>query len=383
MEDGMNMKIKTTLSCLLLLCFFASAAFAKDAETVNMKPGMEEFRDVGSIKRISVADPSIVDTKVLSGGKQVMIRAIKPGDTTVTIFDDSENKIIYKVSVLSSMGEVAEKVRDMIKDVQTLNVKVIDDQIVITGSVVREKDKTTLNKALELYSGIKVLAEDKIKSKKDFVINALQSELPTSVTAKLLGEGVMLEGKVNTPGQKNEVERLAKEYFENVYSVIGVENSPCIVTVNPVEFNSKDMKAGVPSAEVTTLAEGLELEKGLFGMILEDDSSADSFVQSLMSDYSGSNAWDGMKDFTENGQYEMVLPNGEKYVVYFQFEVVKQEILKVSVSVLDSQKKVLFRNDFFSKKIESIAVAGIYRALYEKAKLDLDKEVVLVFNLKS
>ena len=120
------MKLRAACACLLFFFLSVTVVYAVN-EKIHLKIGQEEFRKVGSIKRLSVANPSVVDAKVLQGGKQIMIRGYKPGRSTVTIFDDNEKKIIFDVTVISSLGEVAQEIKEMIKDIDKCFAEVIEN----------------------------------------------------------------------------------------------------------------------------------------------------------------------------------------------------------------------------------------------------------------
>jgi len=376
------MKLKTICLCLLFFTLLSTSGFTE--ETINLKPGQEEFRKLDSIKRISVADPYVVDAKVLSGGQQIMIRALNPGEATITIFDDREKKITFKVNVISTMSEEAKKVAALIKGVETVNVRVIDNQIVIEGSVIRAKDRKPLIKVKELYKDIKFLVENSVDKAQNYIVEGIESELPPTIDAKLLGDGVMLEGTVASNAEKSDAERIAKQYVENVYSVLKVKGVKIAATVNPVEF-VMDVSGDTPSEKgLRILSEGLQMEKGLLGFALEDEMAADDVINELLNTYSGSSAFDGKSDYQQNGQFELALNNGERLYIFFQFDVVKKDLFKVAISLLDSQKKVLSRNEFYSKKIEPIGVTGFYNVLRNKKKMESgNRELLVVFELKS
>ena len=366
----------------IFLVSIVSVGLSAD-EVLQMKPGQEQFRDVKSIKRISVANPDVVNSKVLSGGKQIMIRAVNPGDTTVTIWDDNDKKKVFKIVVISTLGAVGQKIRNMISEVETVDVRVIDNQIVIEGKILREQDKKAIERVQELFKDIKVLAENDIKDNQKYVVGGLETELPPTVTAKLLGDGIMLEGKVETLEEKKRVERIAREYVENIYSVIEVQELPTVVSVNPVEFILDDNVQTSNDKDWQVFTEGLDIEKGIFAFVIDDDIAADNLTQNIFNDLSGTAAFEGSKDYSQNGQFELNLDNGEQIFIYFQFDVLRKDIFKVSVSLLNKQKKVLFRKDFFSKKFETLAIAGFYNVLRQRKKMQGNKELIVVFSLKN
>ncbi|MCK5708566.1 MAG: pilus assembly protein N-terminal domain-containing protein [Candidatus Aureabacteria bacterium] len=376
------MKKKIFLMSILFLVSIVSVGLSAD-EVLQMKPGQEQFRDVKSIKRISVANPDVVNSKVLSGGKQIMIRAVNPGDTTVTIWDDNDKKKVFKIVVISTLGAVGQKIRNMISEVETVDVRVIDNQIVIEGKILREQDKKAIERVQELFKDIKVLAENDIKDNQKYVVGGLETELPPTVTAKLLGDGIMLEGKVETLEEKKRVERIAREYVENIYSVIEVQELPTVVSVNPVEFILDDNVQTSNDKDWQVFTEGLDIEKGIFAFVIDDDIAADNLTQNIFNDLSGTAAFEGSKDYSQNGQFELNLDNGEQIFIYFQFDVLRKDIFKVSVSLLNKQKKVLFRKDFFSKKFETLAIAGFYNVLRQRKKMQGNKELIVVFSLKN
>ena len=376
------MKLKAVFLCVVLILFVSQVCIAEDI--ITLKPGQEEFRKLDSIKRISVADPYIADAKVLSGGQQLMIRGLNPGETTVTLFDEQEKKSIFHVKVISMMSEEAEKIAELLKGVDTVNVRVIDNKVVIDGSIIREQDKKSLIKVKELYKDINYLDEDNVSNNPDYLIEAIEYELPSTVSAKLLGDGVMLEGTVASNEEKSQAEQIAKQFVDNVYSVLKIKEVNLVATVSPVEFLMEKGSISSSLKPLKVLEEGLKMEKGIFGFTMEDEIASENLLQGLNNNCSGLSAFEGVKDYNQSGQYVVTLDSGENLYIFFQFDVVENSLFKVSVSLLDSQKKVLSRNEFYASKLETIGISGFYNTLRNRKKMsDNNKELVLVFDLKS
>ena len=77
-----------------------------------------------------------------------------------------------------------------------------------------------LEKVKELYKDVKFLVEDKIGNTAKYIVSAIQSDLPEHVIVKPLGDGVMLEGTVNSEKEKKDAEKVAREYVDNVYNCL-------------------------------------------------------------------------------------------------------------------------------------------------------------------
>ncbi len=372
-------KIAFLATFLMLFCGFGiNNVFSAD-KVINMRPGQEEFYKVESIKRISVANPYVADAKVLSGGKQIMIRAANPGETTITIFDEKENKTVYLVKVSSLLNEKAEKIKEQLEGVETVRVKLVGDKIVIDGVVLREKDAKPLAKIKELYGNdVKFLVENKIGKTAGYIVSAIQSDMPDDVVVKQLGDGVMLEGTVSSEEEKNNAERIAREYVENVYSIIKVVKKGIKITVSGIEFDINSLKNAMSDKNVKLLYQCAKRERGLFGIVLDDSVAVDNFSQSLLNECAGEMVFDSSE--TENdGQLKIDSENGS-ISVYYKVSPKKDGVYELLISLLDEKKHIITKRRFYVKNMEALSVCGIYKVLNRKGLIDKKgKELILFF----
>ena len=126
--------IKKILSTALLL-LTAQLCFA--ADLIQMYQGQVKILKVGNINRVAVGDAKLISTSMLNNG-QLLLIAEGEGESTVHIwFNDGKEKD-YTVTVSKVYGTLqkkADEVRELLKEVSGLNIRVVGERIVLSGLV--------------------------------------------------------------------------------------------------------------------------------------------------------------------------------------------------------------------------------------------------------
>ena len=132
---------------------------------------------------ISIGNPLVVATTLvkIQDKKQLIFKPLKNGETTVTVRDTEGNiRLIFLVRVApSNLTEIANELRDLLRDVEGVEIRVVGSKIVLEGEVLVPAD----------YGRIATVLAD--KSYADFVINmSTVSPLGMQVLAKKMQDDI-------------------------------------------------------------------------------------------------------------------------------------------------------------------------------------------------
>lgn len=217
-----------------------------DRRTVLLGVGEEkvidlDFKSAVEDKQqyIRVANPTIALPDLIKIGEQqqLTIRGLKAGETTINLrsYPEGELKLILLVKVSSSsLSRQADEIRQLIRDIDGLEVKIVGQKIVIDGEVLVPGD----------YGRLLSVITDKIYS--DQILNlatlsplALQvlskkiqediKAFAPNVTVRVVNGLIFLEGTADDVDQANRAVKVATLYLPELKPGSQLEKDPTVV----------------------------------------------------------------------------------------------------------------------------------------------------------
>jgi len=142
-----------------------------------------DFEVTGNSQGIAVGNPALVATTLVKIGdkRQMIFKPLKAGETTVTVRDvDGTLRLIFRVRVTgSNLLRVASELRDLLRDIEGLDIRIVGSKVVVEGEVLVPAD----------YGRMLVVIQDKNYS--DFVMNlAVLSPLAMQVMARKIQDDI-------------------------------------------------------------------------------------------------------------------------------------------------------------------------------------------------
>ncbi len=191
---------------------------------------------------ISYGNPQILTTTLVKVGdkRQLVFKPLKAGDTTVTVRDnDGTIQLIFQVRVTgSNLLRMAGEIRNLLRDVEGLEVRIVGSKVVVEGEVLVPAD----------YGRLLTVIQDKAYS--DFVLNlatlsalAMQvvarkiqqdiSGFAPNVTTRVVNGLVFVEGTVNSSDEAARVMRVASLYLPDLRPGNSLERDPAVQRLEP------------------------------------------------------------------------------------------------------------------------------------------------------
>lgn len=184
-----------------------------------------DFEVNGGGNGIAIGNPTILTTTLVKIGdkRQVVFKPLKAGETTVTVRDaDGSLRLIFQVRVTgSNLLRVAGEVRNLLRDVEGIDIRIVGPKVVIDGEVLVPSD----------YGRLFAVTTDKAYS--EYIMNlATLSPLALQVLAKRIQDDIntfapnarcrvvngliFLEGQVDSKAQADRAYQIAKLYLPDV-----------------------------------------------------------------------------------------------------------------------------------------------------------------------
>ncbi|MFZ9596500.1 MAG: hypothetical protein ACO3A2_10535 [Bdellovibrionia bacterium] len=191
---------------------------------------------------ISYGNPQIVTTTLVKIGekRQLVFKPLKAGETTVTIRDnDGTLRLIFLVRVTgSNLLRIAGEIRNLLRDVEGLDIRIVGPKVVIEGEVIVPLD----------YGRLLTVIQDKTYS--DFVLNLttlsplamqvlakkIQEDINTiapNVKTRVVNGTIFLEGTTDNVDQANRAMKLANFYLPEMRPGNLLEKDPTVQRLPP------------------------------------------------------------------------------------------------------------------------------------------------------
>ena len=186
--------------------------------------------------RVSNATVALPDLIRINDQQQLSIRGLKAGETTIYVRDqEGELKLILLVKVNNSnLSRLADEIRDLLKDIDGIEVKINGQKIVIDGEVLVPND----------YGRLLAVITDKVYSDQILNLTTLSSmalqilarkiqedikAFAPNVTVRVVNNLIFLEGTADDVDQANRAVKVATLYLPELKPGSQLEKDPTVV----------------------------------------------------------------------------------------------------------------------------------------------------------
>ena len=155
---------------------------------------------------IAYGNPIVVQTTLVRLGdrRQLVFKPLKPGESTVTVRDNEGNiQVIFMVRVLASnLLRVASEIRNLLRDIEGLDIRVVGPKVVIEGDVLIPADYGKLLTVIsdKAYSDTVINMTGLSPMTMQVIANKIQDDIQSfapKVTTRVVNGMIFLEGSVN------------------------------------------------------------------------------------------------------------------------------------------------------------------------------------------
>jgi Flp pilus assembly secretin CpaC len=200
---------------------------AVGAEVLDLRlsPEASARLDVpAGIRKVFISNPSIVDAQPDGEGTALLVTGLKTGKAEVRISRLTGDDLVYRVEVEPELQDLANQVRDMLADVEGLEVKVLGDRIVLEGELLTRASAEQAEAVADAFGNqvVNLTKLDEAGYTRN-VKKALEREIKIkTVVVKVDGERLILTGSVPSQRELERVKEIAKKRAEKVTILLQV-----------------------------------------------------------------------------------------------------------------------------------------------------------------
>lgn len=227
------MAVKSLLFLLLLICCSLSNVFAQSpdapaagASTAILEKDLEVAMGIDAIEsldfdfstKISIGNEQLLRLVMIPQKRQLVFKGLKPGRTSVTIRDNVGDVRLRYTVVITATGKSNEvsELRDLIGDVEGLEIGIKGGKVVVSGEIVVPDDIGRVSKVLANYPSVLTLIELSPQTQR-IIARKMSDELAKNnlkdVSVRVVNKTYWLEGVVSNTQKKELALIIAKAYL--------------------------------------------------------------------------------------------------------------------------------------------------------------------------
>lgn len=233
--------IKITLVSILALACLVLPARADDL--VVPKGSSKQIPVAEGIRKVTVGNPNIIDARPTDDGRTLIVNGVGEGASELVIERLQGTNLFYKVVVRADLAQLLEQIKELLSDVEGLEIKTVGDKIVLKGNIVTKSGYDRVAQVVAAYSGVLLNMSkfDRTEMNK-YVEAAIVKDIGLdSVTAKVTEDTVMLEGIVYSEAEKERATEIARLKQPNVKNLLRVQE---VMIESDMQFIQVDSVSG-------------------------------------------------------------------------------------------------------------------------------------------
>jgi len=211
--------------CITLFCP-AGIMYAQLPDRLEISAGESRVLKTDfNIEKIAIGDPAICGG-LKTGDQEVLINAKKPGQSNIFIWGSDNQKSEIQIIVKSSeVNLLANDLREIISDIDGINVRVVGSRIFVEGEVFTHNDMQRIEKIINGMPNVVNLVEfspvmkDIVKSE---IEKSLASQKMNHVKVTVTKNKFMLTGSVSSETESKRAQRIAEAYSPSIINAIAI-----------------------------------------------------------------------------------------------------------------------------------------------------------------
>ncbi len=212
----------------LLLGMGLSAVLAgsvRAEDVVVVKGSTSRIVVAEGVRRIVVANPAVADARPDGDGKAVLVQGLTEGNTDLRVERLQGSDLSYKIQVASDLQNLLGQIKELLSEVDGLDVKVVGSKIVLKGSVLTKSDYDRVMKVADAYASVilNMVRLDRTEMSK-FVEDAIVRDIGCdTVKVRVSEDTAVLEGVVYSEADLARASEVAKLRVPVVKNLLRVQ----------------------------------------------------------------------------------------------------------------------------------------------------------------
>lgn len=214
------------LQPITLLAAYLGLAGGLSAQTMQMQLAPSSSTKINvpdGVKKIFISNPSIIDAQPADDGYAVLVTGQRHGRAELRITRLTQGEMVYSIEVQPELQDLANEVREVLSDVEGLEINVVGEKVVLTGKLLSKTDLETVEQTANAFAGRVVAMVELDKNVNELIKRALEKEINLD-TVELILEGDTLTAMGSVPSEKEleRVKSILKRRHDNVVLMLMV-----------------------------------------------------------------------------------------------------------------------------------------------------------------
>ena len=178
------------------------------------------------VRKIDVGNPAVIDARPSEDGSSIVVNGLSEGTSELRIEKLQGADMVTNVVVRTDLNEMLGQVQDLLSDVEGLTIKIVGNKIVLQGQILTGSDYEKVNKVAAMYGSsiVNLSTFDRTQMNK-YVEQAILKDIGIdTITARVTGDTVVLDGVVYKAEDMKRAEQLAKLRVPNVVDLIQIQD---------------------------------------------------------------------------------------------------------------------------------------------------------------
>lgn len=194
---------------------------------LSLSVGDQRVLKVFDAEKISVVNSSVLNIRVIDND-EILLIAKKVGETTFLFWNKTGDKQQVKISVLSDIRGLADKLNSVLDDIENLKISDVGEKIVLSGELLSKEDYDNVKKVTDSFGKKNILNITSLNrgTSNKLLEKMLQKAIGVNtVNVKIVGDKAFLSGEVYSDVLKQKAEELVKTQCNNVANLIEVRDA--------------------------------------------------------------------------------------------------------------------------------------------------------------
>jgi pilus assembly protein CpaC len=227
------------LLSLLFLVFIG--ALPARAEEVTVSVGASVRVPVpDGVRNVLVVTPGIIEARPSDDGHSVLVSGLATGNTELRIGRIQGPDIVDSVVVRADLNVALDQIKSLLADVEGLTISVVGDKIVLKGNILTKADYDEVSKVVEAYPKVILnLSSFDRSTMNKYVEEAILKDINMDdVSARVMGDTVILQGIVYSQADSDRAVEMAKLRVPNVKNLLHIQDVMVETDVKFIEVSA-------------------------------------------------------------------------------------------------------------------------------------------------
>jgi pilus assembly protein CpaC len=309
--------IRKFVVSVLLFCALAGSVCAEDLIILK---GSNIRVPIEGVRKVTVANPAIIDARPDSDGQSVLVSGLSEGNSELRIERLQGAEWVTNVVVRSDLTQMYNQIKELLSDVEGLEIKIVGNKIVLNGKILTKSDNDKVERVIGAYNGVilNMSTFDTSGMSHAYEQAILQEIGLDSITARVVGDTVILEGAVYSEADSKRAETIAHLKMPNVKNLLKVQDLMIETDIEFVEVtvdNNKDIGYNVlDTLQISGQSSSTAATTGIKGMptLFGVSASANARIKALVGSGQGKIVASPHIS-TKNGEVGTFQSGGTKY----------------------------------------------------------------------